>query len=149
MAKNAWPLVIASFHTETERRSGTEWNVVPWPSKREKTEETHFCVLFSQFWPPGCQPSSGYCACALRLNSRVVFLQHPQIALACLSRGEWANFLSNVANRLFFSARGCTVPAGCSLLLPALQVSLTMSWFSSSHERVWRAACAMLGLWVL
>ena len=38
-AKNAWPLVIASsFHTETERRSGTEF---PWPSTREKAEETH------------------------------------------------------------------------------------------------------------
>ena len=38
----------------------------------------------------------------------------------------------NVAGRWLFSARGCTVPAGCSLLLPALQVSSIMSRLSSS-----------------
>ena len=38
-----------------------------------------------------------------------------------------------MAGRLFLSARGCTVPAGCSSLLPALQVSVTISrLFSSS-----------------
>jgi len=45
--------------------------------------------------------------------------------------GSELNFLSNVANRLFFSARGCTVSAGCSSLLPALQVSVTISRLSS------------------
>ena len=43
--------------------------------------------------------------------------------------------VSNVAGRLLFSSRGFTVPAGCSSLLPAVQVSLTMSRLSLSNVK--------------